>query len=642
MFSKIWRRPKRGIVVGSIDLSDRVKLRLSTPLEPEIEKLRPLIIEILDLVGAGEAQRVTEDGSLRCAGDDDRAVFKSFAQIRAWAFSLLEPGEVMESETVLAFARASDTALARAIDILPHERRKENSRAAAELQQKWLEEVLNRLPKPLFFFSPRTKKSTFSNEAGDRLLGVRYAGHVPSDLYGRELLAYHVDGTLMSADETPSSRAIRGERLNGDEFILQSPAGRFHLRAFSEHLPAGHGHEETALLLVQDVTALKNAENEAKNANAAKSQFLANMSHEIRTPLGAIMGFVSLLRDESIARKDFEAFISVVERNSNQLLRIIDDILDLSKVEAGMMLIEHIDFSLPELITDFSSQMGVKARDKGIEFHSRAVTPLPSIVKSDPTRIRQILMNIAGNALKFTDHGRVDLEVGYHDGYLEFTVRDTGRGIARDQEARLFQAFSQADASTTRRYGGTGLGLVLTRSLSEAMGGSFILKESEIGKGSVFVSRVKVDVPMEAPYVQGLGFTSEPVRAGVATGLLSGMKILLVEDSPDNQALISIFLMRAGAEVDIASDGEQGYLKAKDAPYTAVLMDVQMPIMDGISTVRKLRSEGYDRPIIALTAHAMKEERERCLAAGYSDFLSKPVTRDDLVSILSTYRELSH
>lgn len=507
-------------------------------------------------------------------------------------------------------------------------------REAAENQQRWLEEVLNRLPKPLFFFDPKTAKSTFSNAAADRLMGTKYEGNRPVDIYGESIVAYHVDGRRMSQDEIPSSRTIRGENLNGDEILLQTPAGGFHLRAFSEHMPAAFGHDETSVLLIQDITQLKAAENEAKNANAAKSQFLANMSHEIRTPLGAIMGFVSLLKDDTLNRRDLENFLSVIERNSAQLLRIIDDILDLSKVEAGMMLIEHIEFSLPELMTDFSSLLGFKAREKGIGFFSRAVTPLPKLVNTDPTRLRQILMNVVGNAVKFTDRGKVELQVAYRDGFLEFTVTDTGRGISPDQEKNLFQPFSQADTSTTRKYGGTGLGLVLTRSLSEALGGSFELRESVLDKGSTFVIRIKVEVADGTEFVSGLGFTTETVRTVPIPGRLQNIRVLLVEDSPDNQALISIFLVRAGAHVDIASDGEQGCEKALQENYDVVLMDVQMPIMDGITAIERLRNAGYTTPVVALTAHAMKEERIRCLAAGFTEFLSKPVSREELIRVL--------
>lgn len=383
---------------------------------------------------------------------------------------------------------------------------------------------------------------------------------------------------------------------------------------------------------------LERARIAAEAANHTKSQFLANMSHEIRTPLGAIMGFASLLKDQTLPREQHESFVDVIERNSNQLLRIIDDILDLSKVEAGMLTVEHIDFSLPELLTDFSSLMGLKAREKGVGFSSRAVTPLPTIVNSDPTRLRQILMNIVGNALKFTDRGSVEIRCSYVDGKLAFEVEDSGRGISQEQMTHLFQPFSQADSSITRKYGGTGLGLVLTRSLAEALGGKFQLLRSEPEKGSVFRVDLKVEISESVDFVTGLGFQTVPPKSVAAIGELANMKILLVEDSPDNQALISIYLGRAGASTDIASDGAQGIQMAHSKDYDVVLMDVQMPVMDGLTAVKRLREAGYKKPVIALTAHAMREERIRCLQAGFDDFLSKPVTRKDLINLLMPRR----
>ena len=396
--------------------------------------------------------------------------------------------------------------------------------------------------------------------------------------------------------------------------------------------------------LVMDITDRKRAEDqlqasklEAERANAAKSQFLANMSHEIRTPLGAIMGFSSLMKDEAISKNERDGYLAVVERNSTQLLRIIDDILDLSKVEAGMMLVENLDFSLVEMLTDFSSLMGFKAREKGVGFSTKAITPLPVIVNSDPTRIRQILINVVGNAIKFTDQGQVELRICYRDGILEFEIEDSGRGISKDQEANLFQPFTQADASTTRKYGGTGLGLALSRRLAEALGGHFVLKASKIDVGSTFSVTVAASTNAGVEYVNALGYDTAPVRPAAQMGQLAGLHLLLVEDSPDNQHLISIFLTRAGATVDIASDGSQGFQMTMTGNYDVVLMDVQMPVMDGIATVRKIRSEAYTGPIIALTAHAMKEERVRCLEAGFSDFLSKPVARQDLLDIVSRH-----
>ena len=480
---------------------------------------------------------------------------------------------------------------------------------------------------------------------------------------------FGLDGKLKNNLDDIFSRIVKGDRERVQKAVLdaQNPEdnGQFSAdyrvrrqdgelvwisvlgKVLFHETPQGRA-AQTILGVALDVTervnaaaVLKDAKERAERANAAKSQFLANMSHEIRTPLGAIMGFASLLRDPGNGVDQQDGFLSVIERNSIQLLRIIDDILDLSKIEAGMMLIEQIEFSLTEILADFSSLMGFKAREKGIGFFSVAETPLPSRMTSDPIRIRQILMNVVGNAIKFTDKGGVELRSTYRDGFLEFEVRDTGRGISHEQETNLFQPFSQADASITRKYGGTGLGLVLTRSLCEAMGGDFILATSALDKGSVFRARVAIVANPSAEFVTELGFEVVPVRSVEQIGQLSGVRVLLVEDSPDNQALLSIYLRKAGARIDIAENGLRGYSMAMTGDYDVVLMDVQMPVMDGISAVKRLRAEGFLNTVIALTAHAMKEERLRCLDAGFTDFLSKPVSRNELIDKILHHRLVS-
>ncbi len=385
---------------------------------------------------------------------------------------------------------------------------------------------------------------------------------------------------------------------------------------------------------------LAEARTTAERANSAKSQFLANMSHEIRTPLGAIIGFSELIKERGLEQNQTSEFISVIERNSAQLLRIIDDILDLSKVEAGKMLIENLAFSLPEMLREFSAQMNFKASARGIRFQLKATTPIPQTIISDITRLRQILMNVVGNAIKFTDKGFVELRVKFADTLLEFEVQDTGRGISEEQRKILFQPFTQADASTTRKYGGTGLGLTLTRSLAEALGGTFDLKHSELGSGSTFVVHLKVKTQVGTSLYSGFAESMAESKPLDKQGQLASLQVLLVEDSPDNQTLISIYLHRAGASVDIASDGEEGCRMATSKDYDIVLMDVQMPVMDGITAVKHLRKHDYKKPIIALTAHAMKEERDRCLQAGFTEFLTKPVVREDLVNLLHSYKSL--
>lgn len=382
--------------------------------------------------------------------------------------------------------------------------------------------------------------------------------------------------------------------------------------------------------------AIEEAKVAAEQANQTKSTFLANMSHEIRTPLGAIMGFVNLLRDNGIDQEGSTEYLNIIDRNSHQLLRIFDDILDLTKVEAGKMLMERSEFSLVEFLADFSSLAGIKTREKEIIFEFKAESLLPEFIVLDSTRLRQILLNVVGNAIKFTEKGRVELTVKYVDKYLEFTVTDTGRGISDQQRIHLFRAFSQADSSATREFGGTGLGLVLTKRLSEAMGGEFELTRSELGKGSTFTVCLPVHVP---PEVKLLPLKSVEVKAIETSldrnsALLNGQEILLIEDSPDNQFLVQQILKKTGAKITVANDGAVGVEMALARRYNVILCDIQMPVMDGHEAVRTLRGKGYTGPIVALTAHAMKEEREKAIKSGFSHFLSKPVDKKSLMDVL--------
>ena len=300
------------------------------------------------------------------------------------------------------------------------------------------------------------------------------------------------------------------------------------------------------------------------------------------------------------------------------------------------MLIEVIEFSLPDTLADFASLAALKARDKGIGFEMKMRSRIPDRVLSDPTRLRQILTNVVGNALKFTERGKVQLDVERVGNKLNFTVRDTGVGLDPDQARQLFQAFQQADVSTTRRYGGTGLGLVLTRKIAETMGGEFTLLESLPNEGSTFLASIAIEIPPGAQMVD-----STPIKVientndvAEAERPLNGLRILVIEDSPDNQALFQIMLTKLGARIDLAKDGYEGVNLATSQDFDVVLCDVQMPRMDGYEAMAQLKKRNYAVPVVALTAHAMKEERDRALAAGFRDFLSKPVKRDALIKVV--------
>lgn len=397
-----------------------------------------------------------------------------------------------------------------------------------------------------------------------------------------------------------------------------------------------------------DITERKRFENElhrareaAEEANRAKSSFLANMSHEIRTPLGAVLGFAEILAAEDLKTAERQDAIQAIRRNGDLLAHLINDILDLSKVEAGRMEIEKVEFSLPELIEGVMISHKHLAKEKGLSLEWRSQMAVPDRVFSDPTRLRQILMNLIGNAIKFTDRGHVRLTLSLSGENLDFRIEDTGCGITSEQASRLFESFMQADSSTTRKFGGTGLGLALSRRLARSLGGSLALAESYVGRGSIFLLKLPVEYGANAKWVQ-LG--QEVALPGEATVLpvirskqLENVRILLVEDSPDNRMLLNRFLQLAGATVSFAENGREGVNAALANDFDVVLMDIQMPVLDGCQATRELRQSGYNKPILAITAHAMKGEREKILAFGFNDYLTKPINTRVLTEVIAAH-----
>jgi PAS domain S-box-containing protein len=400
-----------------------------------------------------------------------------------------------------------------------------------------------------------------------------------------------------------------------------------------------------------DITALKAAQVQAEAASRAKSEFLANMSHEIRTPMTAIMGYADLLAEDverGVTHGDRLATIETIKRNGEHLLSIINDILDISKIEADKMTVETIEMSPEQIVQDVLSLMRVKAEAKGIRFEAEFSTAIPCTIYSDPTRLRQILVNLVGNAIKFTEVGEVRLRVSAVEeegSRLKFEVIDTGIGLHRTQLSKLFNSFEQADASTTRRFGGSGLGLRISKRLAEMLGGD-ITVSSEFGRGSTFTVTIALK-PMEGatfitPDVSAVASEPKHAVAGQKESSLAGMRILLAEDGPDNQRLISFHLRKAGAEVQVAengrlavealtSDGTLDGALRDPLPFDLIITDIQMPEMDGYRATRLLRSKGCQLPILALTAHAMSGDSEKCLAAGCTSHLTKPIDKQQLI-----------
>ncbi|WP_413561214.1 response regulator [Bdellovibrio sp. HCB209] len=394
---------------------------------------------------------------------------------------------------------------------------------------------------------------------------------------------------------------------------------------------------------------LIDAEKQANAASVSKTNFLANMSHEIRTPMNAILGFTELMLDEDQTPEERAKWIHTVQRNGDQLLKIIDEILDISKVESGRLQIENVEVDVESVLEDIRSLLRLQALDKRLDFRIDLDTSIPKMIMSDATRLRQILLNLIGNAIKFTGEGHVHVDVEWVPraalelhSKIQFFISDSGVGINPAHSNHLFQPFVQEDSATTRNFGGTGLGLALSRQLARAMGGDVTLVSSVPGKGSTFLVEVNADPVEGTVFIESLNFHIPQNEKFSLKGVkkLENMNILLVEDVEDNQALISHFLGAVGANVAFADNGREGMAAALAHEYDAVLMDIQMPIMDGYEATRRLRAQGYDKPIVALTAHALKEEMVKSMSAGCTYHLAKPVNFSQLIDVLTTiYRD---
>jgi signal transduction histidine kinase/CheY-like chemotaxis protein/HPt (histidine-containing phosphotransfer) domain-containing protein len=419
---------------------------------------------------------------------------------------------------------------------------------------------------------------------------------------------------------------------------------------------AGHVHASffsslvRAKLLERQAVELEAARQDSLDANRAKSAFLANMSHEIRTPMAAIIGYTDLLLDPTLDASDRVNHVQTVRRNAEHLLAIVNDILDISKIEAGKMEVESISTSPSQIIVEVASLMRVRAVEKKLAFDIEYVGAIPETIQSDPTRLRQILLNFVGNAIKFTEEGGVHIRVRSDapdapDPRLTIEVSDKGIGMTPQELQKLFTTFAQADASTTRRFGGSGLGLVISKRLSELLGGE-ITVESTPGRGSLFRLAIPTGplagVRMVEGRVEG-GMGEAPTRAvRPVPGLPPSCRVLLAEDGHDNQVLITTYLAKAGATVKVVANGQLAVEEAHAAladgnPYDVILMDMQMPVLDGYSATSKLRQTGYRGPIVALTAHAMAGDRQRCESAGCDDYLSKPVDPARLTATVARF-----
>ncbi len=394
------------------------------------------------------------------------------------------------------------------------------------------------------------------------------------------------------------------------------------------------------LTAIRREAELKLAKQHAESVSQHKTEFLADMSHEIRTPLNAISGFAELmaLNREDAAQRGIS--IAGIMRNSKILIQLIENILDLSKIEAGKLSIEKTDVVIADLLDDIESTMTPNAKRQGIELRCAIKGKIPNIIVGDPMRLRQILTNIVGNAVKFTEKGFVEITLSADEREMAIAVRDTGIGLTLEQQAGLFQKFNQAEDSTTRRFGGSGLGLELSLRIAHAMGGSLTIAESQPGQGTTFKLQFPYDKTDRTEWINSLPNSKSVAYQTFTQGEaenLTGRKILVVDDAPDNRFITLSYLTYWNASVSEARNGMEALQMLKQKQFDLIIMDLQMPIMDGATAITAIRKEGITTPAIALSANALKEEAERCRNLGFNAYLSKPVDQFNLARTVSQY-----
>ena len=391
------------------------------------------------------------------------------------------------------------------------------------------------------------------------------------------------------------------------------------------------------------IQTLDTSERKLKEASKIQEQFVANISHEIRTPMNAILGFTGLLQKTNLDKNQHE-YVRSIRSSSDNLLTIINDILDLSRIESGMMHIEKLPFNLPELVDSLVTMLNVKAKSRNLYLHTEVADSIPEILKGDAVRLTQILINLLSNALKFTHEGGVSIKVEVAEKkdeivFIQFIISDTGIGIDPAKQKTIFERFHQAQPETTRRYGGTGLGLSIVKQLVEIQNGT-ISVVSEPGKGSVFTVLLPYQIASKAETASSL-----PASVLLTEPLLREIKILVAEDNQMNQKLIQHLLEQWQIDFDIVNNGVEAVetVRQRANDYNMVLMDIQMPEMDGYTATEKIRYDLHlNIPIIAMTAHALAGEKEKCLGAGMDDYISKPINEEQLYKLINKYAQSSN
>jgi len=522
----------------------------------------------------------------------------------------------------------------------------------AREQEHWLKNILRSVLTGIFIMDARTHKILYANRLACQLTGKTEG----------ELVGTICHQTVCPTEINRCPVTDLGQTIDNSERILLHISGE-RIPIIKNVVRMNYEGRDILLESFSDISDRKRmelqllaAKEAAEAASVSKSQFLANMSHEIRTPMNGVIGFLELLQRQENMGDPQKKYIAMALRSGETLLQLINDILDLSKIEAGKMEIAVTELNLISLVEEVANFFSDQAHRKGIELTVHIEKDVPSTLRGDPVRLRQVLVNLLGNALKFTRQGEISIHVSLAEeeeqsALFRFEVRDTGIGIAPDARLRIFKAFAQADGSTTRQYGGTGLGLAIADQLVSMMGGE-IEVESVPGEGSTFRFTARLEKQDNVPaslgdrMLPGAQEEGESSDVPVNNGKFSAFRVLLAEDNPVNQALGTAMLEYFGCRTDVAEDGLEALEALTAERYDLILMDCQMPRMDGYEATREIRKRespgtgesGSRRiPIVALTAHALEGDREICLKAGMDDYLSKPYKSDELYSVLARW-----